>query len=442
MSVPGPIMINAMKILLMAAAFPALWAAPSYQSEVRPILEKRCVGCHRAGEIGPMPLGSYAEVRPWAKSIRQAVTKGTMPPWHADAAKSVAFHNDRSLTAAERKTVQDWVDAGAPEGKPGGATVSTARAGGWRLGKPDLIVRVPKMPIPASGTIQYTFLVTPTDLPEAKWMAAAEWKIDQRSVVHHINAFVRPKGSSYVADAPPGQFFVASKASRGARRPDEREADRRELLLGYEPGYEPIPWGEGRAKLLPKGADIVFEMHYTANGKAVSDASELGIYFAKSAPRERVLTITPADSAFAIPPGDGNFPSSTAATLQRDLTLLSMQPHMHLRGKSYRITARYPDGRVENLIDVPKYDFNWQTTYFLAQPKSLPKGTVLECLAHFDNSPNNRFNPDPSQTVRWGDQSWEEMNIGFMEVVFPAAADPDVVTLSGTTRPGAAAPTR
>jgi len=426
-------------LLLLTALGTMLAAAPNYHGDVRPILARRCVGCHQVGEIGPMPLGTYAQARPWAKAIRQAVAQGTMPPWHADPAMSVRFHNERSLTAAEKKTILEWVDGGAAEGKAGVQEMApTAAEGGWRLGKPDLIIRVPKFAVPASGTIQYTFLVTPTALPEAKWIAAAEWKIDQKTLVHHINAFVRPKGSSYVSDAPPGELFVASKASRGARRPDEREADRRELLLGYEPGYRPEAWGKGRAKLLPKDADIVFEIHYTANGKAVTDESELGIYFAKDAPTERVLTITPADNAFAIPPGDGNFQSSTAATLKRDLTLLSLQPHMHLRGKSYRIAARYPDGRVENLIDVPRYDFNWQTTYFLAQPKVLPKGTVLECLAHFDNSANNRFNPDSTQTVRWGDQSWEEMNIGFMEVVFPAGVDPDVVTLSGTTRPGSA----
>jgi hypothetical protein len=423
------------KILLAATG---LWAAPGYHGEVQGILENRCVGCHRSGEIGPMPLGSYAEARPWAKAIRQAVTQGVMPPWHADPAKSVPFNNDRSLTPAERKLLVEWVDAGAPEGKVTNASVRTTAQRAWQLGKPDLIVRIPGFAVPRTGTIEYTFLVTPTGLGEAKWIAAAEWKIDQRAVVHHINAFVRPKGSSYVADAPAGQFFVATKASRGARRPDERESDRRELLLGYEPGYRPMAWGPGRAKLLPKGADIVFEMHYTANGKAVADGSELGIYFAKDAPIERVMTITPADSAFAIPPGDGNFASSASATLNRELTLLSMQPHMHLRGKSYQIQARYPDGRRESLIDVPRYDFNWQTTYFLKEPKRLPKGTVLECLARFDNSANNRFNPDPSQTVRWGDQSWEEMNIGFMEVVFPAGDDPEVVTLSGTTRPGSA----
>jgi len=415
-----------------------LWAAPEYHADIRPILEKRCVGCHQKGDIGPMPLTSYTETRPWAKAIRQAVSKGTMPPWHADPSRSVPFHNERSLTATERQTIVTWADAGAPEGKAIPVPPKTGLDNGWQLGKPDLIVRVPRYQVPASGTIQYTFLVTPTTLPDAKWIAAAEWKVDKKSVVHHINAFIRPKGSSYVGDAPPGEFFVASKASRAARRPDEREADRRELLLGYEPGYRPLPWGDGRAKLLPKSADIVFEIHYTANGKAAVDETELGIYFAKETPRERVLTIIPANSTFAIPPGDGNFPSSTSATLNRDLTLLSMQPHMHLRGKSYRIWARYPDGRTEDLIDVPRYDFNWQTTYFLAQPKLLPKGTVLECLAHFDNSPNNRFNPDPTQTVHWGDQSWEEMNIGFMEVVFPAGDDPEVVTLGGTTRPGSA----
>lgn len=428
-----------MRILWLVSISAALAAAPAYHGEVRAILENRCAGCHRAGEIGPMPLGSYAEVRPWVKAIRQAVATGAMPPWHADPARSARFHNDRSLTAKEKKTLIEWIDAGAPEGRASGAPGRGAQAvAGWQLGTPDLVIKVPKFVVPKAGTIEYTFLVTPTAFPEARWIEGAEWKIDKRGVVHHINAFIRPKGSSYVADAPAGTFFVASRQSRAARRPDERESDRRELLLGYEPGYRPQKWGETRAKLLPKNADFVFEMHYSTNGQAVVDESELGIYFAKSSPKERVLTITPADSAFAIPPGDPNFASSTAATLKTDLLLLSMQPHMHLRGKSYRISARYPDGRVENLIEVPKYDFNWQTTYFLAEPKKLPKGTVLECVAHFDNSPNNRFNPDPKQTVRWGDQSWEEMNIGFMEVVFPAGADPDVVTLSGTTRPGTA----
>lgn len=419
------------------AATALLQAAPNFDREILPILEKRCASCHRVGEIGPMPLTTFAEARPWARAIRQAVARGSMPPWHADPHSSAPFLNDRSLPAAERALLIAWADAGAPAGSAPAAPAVKQPRRDWTLGKPDLILRVPKFAVPASGTVEYTFLVNPVRLDGPRWIAAAEWRVDKPSVVHHINAFVRPKGSSYVVDAPAGVPFVATKASRGARHPGEREQDRRELLVGYEPGYRPQPWGEGRAKLLPKEADIVFEMHYTANGSATEDSSELGLYFAKGPVKQRVLTITPADTAFAIPPHDPDFRSSASATARTEIELLSLQPHMHLRGKAYRITARYPDGKAEALLDVPRYDFNWQTTYFLKSPRKLPPGTVLACEARFDNSPNNRFNPDPSQTVRWGDQSWEEMNIGFMEVVIPADADPDVVDLSGSTRPGA-----
>jgi hypothetical protein len=251
-----------------------------------------------------------------------------------------------------------------------------------------------------------------------------------------MNAFVRPPGSSYVAAAPIRQFYVAKTTERAARRADEREVDRRELLVGYEPGYRPAPWGDGEAKLIRKGSDIVFEIHYTANGKEAVDYSELGLYFAKEPPRQRVLTISPADSKFVIPAGDDDYRSFTAATFKQPVRLVSLQPHMHLRGKAYRFEAVFPDGRRETLLNVPRYDFNWQTTYFLKDPLDLPEGTRLECTAWFDNSPNNRFNPDPTKEVRWGDQSWEEMNIGFTEVAFDARVDPDIATLSGTTQPG------
>lgn len=411
--------------------------AATYHGDVKRILDARCVGCHREGEIAPMKFTSYAEVKPWAKAIRQAVLRKSMPPWHADPARSIAFHNDRSLAAHEIARITEWVDGGAAEGKAG-ARSDARPAPETVTRKPDFIARIPGIPIPATGTIEYTFLVTPTNFDRDMWISSAEWRIEQRSVVHHINAFIRPKGSSYVHDAPPGQPFVASVQSRRAKRDDEREVDRRELLLGYEPGYRPMPWGEGRAKLLPKGADIVFEIHYTASGKAVTDHSELALYFATQPPKERVFTISPADAAFAIPPGASEHTSSTGAVTRGDVTLLSMQPHMHLRGKTYSISVRYPDGRSESLIDVPRYDFRWQTTYFLREPRLLPKNTELQCVAQFDNSPNNRANPDPAAVVRWGDQSWEEMNICFMEVTFPASGDPDVVTLLGTTRPGSA----
>ena len=416
--------------------FPTLAAAAVTYDDVKPILRDRCEGCHRPGEIAPMAFGTYKQTRPWAKAIRQAVIDRSMPPWHADAETSRRIRNARALTKTEIDTLVKWVDGGAAEGAATAETPAiTSQPTGWRLGKPDLIVRVPGYKVPAEGTIQYTFLVTPSNFTEDHWIAAAEWKIDQRAVVHHMNAFIRPQGSSYLKAVPLNQLYVASKDQRLARRDDEKEVDRRELLIGYEPGYRPAPWGEGRAKLIRKGSDVVFEIHYTANGSAVEDHSELGIYFAKEPPKERVLSLSPADSKLAIPAGDPNYASSVKATFTSDVKLISMQPHMHLRGKDFDIRATYPDGRTDALLRVPRYDFRWQTTYFLADPIVMTRGSTMDFLAHFDNSANNKFNPDPSKTIYWGDQSWEEMNIGFIEVAFPADADPNVAILSDTSRP-------
>jgi hypothetical protein len=416
-------------------ALPSVAVAAVTYAEVQPILRQRCEGCHRAGEIGPMAFGSYQQTRPWAKAIRQAVLSRTMPPWHADAETSRRIRNSRALSGAEIETLVKWVDGGAAEGAPVAAVALAAPPSGWQLGKPDLVIRVPGYKVPARGTVQYTFLVTPTNFAEDKWISAAEWKIDRRALVHHMNAFVRPQGSSYLKGVPVNELYVASKDQRLARRDDEKEVDRRELLIGYEPGYQPAPWGQGRAKMIRKGSDVVFEIHYTANGTEAEDYSELGIYFAKEPPTERVLSLSPADSKLAIPPGDAKYPSSARATFTSDVKLISMQPHMHLRGKDFDIKATYVDGRTDSLLRVPRYDFNWQTTYFLTEPIVLTRGSTLDFLAHFDNSANNKFNPDPSKTVYWGDQSWEEMNIGFIEVAFPAGADANVAVLSDTPKP-------
>lgn len=392
------------------------------------VIHSKCLSCHQEGGIAPVAFTSTAQMRPWAKAIRQSILKGSMPPWHADSASSEHLAGVRALTYGEKEALVRWIDSGL---KPDFPIRIPKMAKDWQLGKPDLILKIPAAKVPASGTLQYAFLVSKPHFDKDQWIAAAEWRIDQRQVVHHINAFVRPAGSSYVREAPAGEVYVATKQERAARRTDEREIDRRELLLGYEPGYHPQPWGDGRAKLIRAGSDMVFEIHYTANGKDATDSSELALYFAKQPPRERVLTISPADANLAIPPGAPNYESIVTATLLADAKLISLQPHMHLRGKAYRI--RLEGGA--DLLNVPAYDFNWQTTYFLKNPLPLAKGTVLSCTGWFDNSPNNKFNPDPSKTIYWGDQSWEEMNVGFMEIAIPASQDPDVVRLSGTTRP-------
>ncbi len=405
----------------------ALAGAQTFSKDVYPILRAKCQGCHQAGEIGPMAFTGYQDTRPWAKAIREAVLSRTMPPWHADPKTSQHFQNDRSLAEAEIRTIAAWVDAGAPEGPAMDYPAPRPPETGWRLGKPDLVVRVPGFAVPAKGEIPYTFLIVPTHLNQDRWIRAAEFRIDKRSVVHHMNAFVRPPGSSYLEGLEPNHFVVPTLAQRRVGRPNEGVFERRELLLGYEPGYRPIPWRDGQAKLIRAGSDIVLEMHFTANGHPQTDYSEVGLYFAREAPRERVLSTQTQDMGIAIPPEDPAYTSTASITFGAPVTLVSLQPHMHLRGKAMRISARYPDGRVETLLDVPRYSFNWQTTYFLERPKPLPPGTSIESVAVFDNSPNNPFNPDPAKTIKWGDQSWDEMHIGFMEIAFDARLNAEKV---------------
>jgi hypothetical protein len=215
-------------------------------------------------------------------------------------------------------------------------------------------------------------------LTEDRWVRAAEFRIDKRSVVHHMNAFVRPPGSSYLEGLERDRFLVPTLTQRRVGRPNEGVFARRELLLGYEPGYFPIPWRDDQAKLIRAGSDVVFEIHYTANGTEQTDSSELGIYFAAAPPRERVLSTQTQDMEIAIPPGDANYSSSAAITFSRPVKLISLQPHMHLRGKAMEIRARYPSGEVQTLLNVPRYSFNWQTTYFLKEPKLLPAGCTIE----------------------------------------------------------------
>jgi hypothetical protein len=417
--------------LCLGSAIMALAAtAPppvTFYKDALPVLQKNCQTCHRPGESGPMSFLNYETTRPWAKAIKNAVLTKKMPPWFADPHYG-KFSNDRSMAQSDIDTLVSWADTGAPAGNPKDAPNPIDWVEGWRIGKPDQVISMPvAFSIPASGTIDYQYIVIPTGFTEDKYVQLSEARPGNPAVVHHIIAFIREPGNPWLKDAVPGVPFVprerARRAEADARKDDKpRQQDGGgfgDFLAGYAPGTLPNIMKPGQAKLVKAGSDLVLQMHYTANGKATTDISRIGIVFATGKPTERILTLAAANAEFAIPPGNSNYQVDSKLTLQDDATLINFLPHMHFRGKSFEYRVTYPSGEKETLLDVPHYDFNWQLTYELAQPKLLPKGTVIECTAHFDNSPNNRYNPDPTTEVHFGEQTWEEMMIGFMDVAVP-----------------------
>lgn len=423
--------------LIFAAALTAAAATGSapvtFTKDVLPVLQNKCQECHRPGEIAPMSFMTYEQVRPWAKAIKTAVLTKKMPPWNADPHYG-KFSNDMSLSQAQVETISNWVDSGAKEGDPKDAPKPREFYTGWTIGKPDQILAMPKkVDIPASGVIEYTYVVIPTGFTEDKWVRAAEARPGARTAMHHVIAFLRPPGSSWLKDAVPGEPFIPGKNQRGQRGQDSVPG---ELLVGYAPGLPPTELEEGQAKLIKAGSDIVLQLHYTPNGKETSDVTQIGLKFSKEPPKERVMTMNAISFFLKIPPGDPNYESHSQVTIPQDVKLVSMMPHMHLRGKDFQYRAVYPTGETQILLNVPHYDFNWQLSYVLKDELLLPKNTRIECTAHHDNSSNNSFNPDPTKEVRWGDQTFEEMMIGWFDVAFDAKMDPALLR----QHPAAAAP--
>lgn len=393
--------------------------APSvtFTKDVAPILQKNCQGCHRPGEAAPFSLLSYEQARPWAKAMKEAVRLKKMPPWFAESRYGI-FSNDRSLSQKEIETIAAWADAGAPQGDPKDMPAPVNFIEGWSIPKPDVVFEFPQAyQIPATGTIEYQKVIVPTGFTEDKWVQFAEARPDDRARVHHMIAFVREPGSRWLEGAKPGVFFVAPK-------PKENDADTSALpsdfLVGYAPGQPPEILQPGQAKLIKAGSDLVLEIHYTTNGKASTDRSKFGLVFAKQPPKERVLTLSATNGKFKIPPGDPNYKVDAEFELGTTVKLLGLHPHMHGRGKDFEYRVVYPTGETETLLRVPRYNWHWQLWYTLAKPLVLPKGTKIECTAHFDNSPNNPDNADPTKEVSWGDQSWDEMMVGFFNLVFDA----------------------
>ncbi len=395
--------------------------AVTFHRDVLPILQKRCQECHRPGEIGPMPLLSYRDVRPWAKAIREAVLSGKMPPWPADSGVG-RFRNDGRLASSEIKTLTGWAESGAIEGDPGEAPPRREFFEGWRIGRPDLVFEMPEAyEVPASGVVEYTYVILPSGFTEDRWIQLAEIRPGNRAVVHHSSAWIRPKESRWLGNHRPGKAFVPVEQTR--RDPTRLLASTfagvtplDEALVGYAPGRSPGMLPPGQAILVPAHADFVFQLHYTPNGKAATDRSRLGLVFAKRPPVERVFRGGVSNDTFVIPAGATNHRVNGAITVNADCKLISMRPHMHLRGKAMEFRAVYPTGESELLLRVPRYDFNWQFDYVLEHPKLLPKGTRIEVVGVFDNSRNNPANPDPAAEVRWGDQTWEEMMTGQFEL--------------------------
>jgi len=370
-------------------------AEVTFSNQIARLFQKRCEHCHREGEIAPFSLKSYDEVVGWAPMIEEVVRENRMPPWHADPAVG-SFSNDCRLTEEEKQLISKWVESGAPEGNPQDLPEPRQYTVGWQISQPDRIIPMADKPfqVPAEGKVEYQYFVVDPGFTEDVWVKEVEARPGNNAVVHHIIVFV----------IPPGQEVRQMGEGMGAR----------DLLVGTAPGNPPTRCPEGMAKRIQAGSKLLFQMHYTANGAEQEDTSCVGLVYADPASIKReVHTDLAINMAFKVPAGAPNHPVTSWRRFREDTMILSFMPHMHLRGKAFRYELEYPDGRKEVALDIPRYDFNWQNTYVLAEPKFVPKGTKLICTAHFDNSEDNLANPDATKPVGWGEQTWEEMMIGW-----------------------------
>jgi hypothetical protein len=408
----------------------AVLAAPdpskvTFNKDVLPILEKNCQSCHRPGEVAPMSLLSYSDARPWAKSIKAAVVARKMPPWMAD--QNVGhFKNDRTLSAEDIATLTAWVDNGAPEGDAKDKPAALTFQDGWNI-KPDIIVEMPKaFQIPATGTINYKYVLVKTNFPQDMWITSAEMRPGNPKVLHHGKVWVRPPGSHWLENAENGEAYE-NEAQREIIGRNGAE-DGNDILGKFNPGLGAQSFDiDGSAKFVPKGSDLVFELHYTTNGQPTQDASKIGLVLAKNPPQTRYyFNAGPTAMNLAIPAGDGNAEVVSELTLAQEAKLVYAQPHMHLRGKDFELRLVFPTGETQTVLKA-KWDFEWQMGYEMAKPIDMPKGTRMIGISHFDNSANNRFNPDPAKEIIWGPQNWDEMSNCFIGVIIPTETKPESV---------------
>ncbi len=372
----------------------------TYSNQIARIFQSRCVECHREGQIAPFAMTEYEEVAGWGEMIAEVIEEQRMPPWHADPAHG-EFANENRLTTEEKQQIFAWVQAGCPEGDPADLPEPIAYHEGWYLpGGPDEVFYMTEEPvtISAEGTEPYRYYTVDPGFTEDKWVTLAEALPGNPAVVHHIIVFVQPPKS------------------------EARDHGDSRLLVGFAPGTRPQPMKPGWAKRVPAGSKLVFQMHYTPIGTEQTDRSMIGlVYCDESEVTHRAVTTNAATHDFVIPPQAKDFKVVSEKTFDRETLLTSLFPHMHMRGAAFKYELTTPDGKKEVLLDVPVYDFNWQNHYILKEPKLIPKGSKLVCTALFDNSIDNLANPDPTKEVRWGDQTWEEMMIGWHDIAYPIA---------------------
>ena len=354
-----------------------------------------------------MSLLTYKETRPWARAIREKVALGEMPPWHSSDPHGT-FSNDRRMTSEEKDTIARWVAGGAPEGDAKDLPVLPKFAEGWEIGTPDVVLTMQKpFDVVASGTINYQYFTIPTNFTEDKWVQAIEVRPGERKVVHHILVFVREPGKQ--AARPAFTMVVPAPPATASGQPQNEVRGPGTLLATTAPGTNAMTYAPGTALRIPAGSTLIFQVHYTANGTSSKDQSSVGMIFAKQPPPTEIRNSAFVNATFDIPAGAADTEVDSAIRFDDDVHIWALFPHTHLRGKSWSYRLVYPDGHSQDVLSVPKYDFNWQTYYVFATPLAVPKGSRLEATAHYDNSLSNKWNPDPTKDVRWGEQTWQEM---------------------------------
>lgn len=363
----------------------------TYCNQVSRVVQKNCIECHREGQIAPFALASYDDVAAWSETILEVIDDGRMPPWHANPDHG-EFLNDARMSDEDKSLLRQWVENGLPQGDPQNLPAPREFAEGWRIPEPDVVLKMPEpFEVPAKGVVDYQHFVFDPGFEKDMWVIGSEARPGNRAVVHHMILF-------YI---PPGQETY---------RPEDPLFN---IVAAFAPGMPAVIGPDNLALKIPAGSRLCFQMHYTPNGSPQTDQSEVGLIFTDASTVEKeFVNQAGLNFRFAIPPGAKDYRVDASYHFQHDSLIFTLTPHMHYRGKSFRFTAHYPDETSEILLDVPRYDFNWQNVYMLAEPKHMPAGTKIDMEAHFDNSAENLLNPDPSAMVFWGDQTWQEMMLG------------------------------